>query len=29
MYAWISFVIFTSVTLNLLVYSLENHIRSR
>ena len=29
MYAWIVFVIFTSVTLNLLVYSLENHIRSR
>ena len=29
MYAWISFVIFTSVTLNLLVYGLENHIRSR
>ena len=29
MYAWISFVIFTSVTLNLLVYSLETHIRSR
>ena len=29
MYAWITFVIATSVTLNLLVYSLENHIRSR
>ena len=29
MYAWIAFVITTSVTLNLLVYSFENHIRSR
>jgi len=29
MYAWIVFVIFTSVTLNLLVYTFENHIRSR
>ena len=29
MYAWITFVIAISVTLNLLVYSLENHIRSR
>jgi len=29
MYAWIVFVIATSVTLNLLVYAFENHIRSR
>ena len=29
MYAWIFFVILTSVTLNLIVYSFENHIRSR
>ena len=29
MYAWIFFVIVTSVTLNMIVYSFENHIRSR
>lgn len=29
MYAWIVFVIATSVTLNLVVYAFENHIRSR
>ena len=29
MYAWITFVILTSVTLNLVVYAFENHIRSR
>jgi len=29
MYAWIMFVILTSVTLNMVVYSVENRIRSR
>jgi hypothetical protein len=29
MYAWILFVILTSVTLNMVVHSIENRVRSR